>query len=167
MAGHARTRTHAMRRPILEKFRADQGDKPLAMLPHKFIVLLLGTMTPSKARNWLDLRAFMQFALSREMIATDPTQGIKLARVKTAGFYTWSETDITAFEAKHLVGSKARLALGLLLHTAQRRGDVIRMGKQHVRDGVPPCASRRPAQRWRSPCIQICRRCSTSSRPTN
>jgi integrase len=29
-----------------------------------------------------------------------------------------------------------RLAFGLLLYTGQRRGDVIRMGRQHVRGGV-------------------------------
>src|SRR5262249_10440900 len=29
-----------------------------------------------------------------------------------------------------------RLALALLLYTGQRRGDVTRMGRQHIRDGV-------------------------------
>ena len=66
----------------------------------------------------------------------DPTQGIKLPRAKTDGIYTWSEDDIAAFEATHPIGSKARLAFALLLYTAQRRADVIRMGPQHVRDGV-------------------------------
>lgn len=32
-------------------------------------------------------------------------------------------------------GTKARLALGLLLYTAQRRGDVVAMGRQHERGG--------------------------------
>ena len=36
----------------------------------------------------------------------------------------------------HPIGSRARLALALLLYTAQRRSDVVRMGRQHVRDGV-------------------------------
>jgi integrase len=34
------------------------------------------------------------------------------------------------------VGSRARLALALLLYTGQRRSDVVRMGRQHVRDGL-------------------------------
>src|SRR5437764_4887290 len=34
------------------------------------------------------------------------------------------------------IGSRARLALALLLYTAQRRSDVIRMGRQHIRDGA-------------------------------
>ena len=70
------------------------------------------------------------------MRADDPTQSIKLARVKTEGHHTWSEDEITQYEAHHAIGSKARLALGLGLYTAQRRGDVIRMGRQHIKDGV-------------------------------
>jgi integrase len=31
---------------------------------------------------------------------------------------------------------RGRLALALLLYTGQRRGDVVRMGRQHVKDGV-------------------------------
>jgi integrase len=34
------------------------------------------------------------------------------------------------------VGSRPRLALALLHYTGQRRSDVVRMGRQHVRDGV-------------------------------
>ena len=35
----------------------------------------------------------------------------------------------------HPVGTKARLALALLLFTGQRRADVIQLGRQHVRNG--------------------------------
>ena len=56
--------------------------------------------------------------------------------VKTEGYRTWSESDIEAFEAAHPVGSRARLALALLFFTAQRRADVVLMGRQHVRKGV-------------------------------
>jgi hypothetical protein len=42
--------------------------------------------------------------------------------VKTEGYRTWSESDIEEFEAAHPVGSRARLALALLLYTAQRSG---------------------------------------------
>jgi integrase len=51
------------------------------------------------------------------------------------GHHTWSEDEIAAFEAHHPIGSKARLALALGLYTAQRRGDVVRMGRQHIRNG--------------------------------
>ena len=38
------------------------------------------------------------------------------------------------FEAYHPIGSKARLAMALGLYTAQRRGDVLKMGRQHIRE---------------------------------
>ena len=55
---------------------------------------------------------------------------------KSGGHHTWTEDEIAAFEVHHTIGSKARLALALGLYTAQRRGDVCRIGRQHIRDGV-------------------------------
>ena len=89
------------------------------------------------ARNWLKtVRALMQFAVTEGMLASDPTAGIKNLSGKTDGFRTWNEEDIAAFEARHPVGTRERLALALLVNTAQRRGDVVRMGRQHIRNGL-------------------------------
>ena len=44
--------------------------------------------------------------------------------------------EVQQFEKRHPVGTKARLALGLLLYTGQRRSDVIRFGKQHAKGGA-------------------------------
>jgi integrase len=68
--------------------------------------------------------------------ADDPTQGVRLPKAKAGEIHTWTEDEIAQFEAWHSVGSAARLAFALLLYTAQRRGDVVRMGRQHIRDGV-------------------------------
>jgi len=129
--------TQAVRRGILERFRAEHGDKPIALLPKKFIILTLGKMKPSVAINWLAaIRHLMHYAVSANLCETDPTQGIKLKTPKSNGIYTWSEQDIADYEAVHAVGTKARLALALGLYTAQRRNDVLRMGRQHIRDGI-------------------------------
>jgi integrase len=129
--------TPAMRRAILERFRARHGDKPIALLPQKTIAIALSQMGPFAARNWLKaIRHLMQFAVTQGMREDDPTQGIRLPRVKSTGIYSWEEADIAAYEVAHPIGSKARLALALPLYTAQRRSDVIRMGRQHIRAGV-------------------------------
>jgi integrase len=129
--------TQAMRRAILERFRAAHGDLPIATLPPKFITLTLNKLRPSTARNWLiAIRHLMQYAVSVDLCKVDPTQGIKVKMPKTDGIHTWSEEDIGAYERAHAIGTKARLAFGLLLYTAQRRSDVIRIGHQHIRDGV-------------------------------
>jgi integrase len=129
--------TPRMRRAILERFREDHGEKPIAMLPKKFVVAVLDRMEPHAARNWLKaIRHLMQYCVEHGLVRDDPTQGIRLKAVKSDGHHTWTAEEIATFEAHHPVGTKARLALALGLYTAQRRGDVVRMGRQHIRDGV-------------------------------
>src|SRR5262249_5669242 len=49
--------------------------------------------------------------------------------------HTWTPAEVRQFEERHPIGTKARLALSLLLFTGQRRSDITRFGRQHVRDG--------------------------------
>src|SRR5260221_659729 len=93
--------------------------------------------TPGAAMNFLvALRALMRHALTVGLRGDDPTVGVRSPKYRSGGFYPWTEDDIAAFERKHPIGSRARLALALLLYTAQRRADVVQMGRQHVRNGL-------------------------------
>ena len=78
----------------------------------------------------------MQHAVATGLCKTDPTQGVKLPKVKSDGIHAWSEAEISQYEAHHAVGTKPRLAFALALYTGQRRADVVRMGRQHVRNGT-------------------------------
>jgi integrase len=123
-----------VRRAVLEAFRREHGDKLIRAMPTKFLRALLDTMEPTTAKNWLaSIRALSGHAIETDLIEDDPTVGIKLRRMSGDGFHTWTEDEIAQFEAAHAIGSRERLALALGLHTGQRRGDVIRMGRQHVR----------------------------------
>src|SRR5262245_33190542 len=127
--------TQRMRRGILERFRAAYGDRPMALLPAEWIEALLDSKPPHAARSWrATLRSLCQFAVRRRYRRDDPTANIKLRPIKGDGFHTWTDDEIAQFEAHHPVGTKPRLALALLLYTTQRRGDVIRMGRQHIRE---------------------------------
>jgi integrase len=127
--------TQKMRRAILERFRREHGDKPIALLPQKFIAVMLSKMKPFAARNWLKtIRHLMQFCLTQELCAVDPTIAIRLPRRKTDGHETWTEAEIAKFEAAHPVGTQARLALALGLEAFLRRGDAVALGPQHLRD---------------------------------
>jgi integrase len=129
--------TQRMRRGILERFRAAYGERPFALLPAEWIEALLDAKPPHAARSWLvTLRSLCQFAVKRNWLRADPTRDIKRRAIKGDGFHTWTDHEIAQFEAHHPIGSKPRLALALLLYTAQRRGDVIKMGRQHMKDGV-------------------------------
>jgi len=129
--------TQRMRRGILERFRAAYGDRPFALLPPEWIEALLDSKPPHSARSWpATLRSLCQFAVKRRYLRTDPTANIKQRAIKGDGFHTWTDDEIAQFEAHHPVGTKPRLALALLLYTAQRRSDVVRMGRQHIKGGA-------------------------------
>lgn len=128
--------TQQMRRAILERFRAEHGDKPIALLPSQFIALTLNKLKPHAARNWFKaIRHLMAFAVSVGACRADPTQGIKLPKARSKEHRPWTDVEVAAYEATHPIGSKARLAFALGYYTAQRRGDAIRMGRQHISDG--------------------------------
>jgi integrase len=130
--------TQAMRRALLKRFCKDHGDKRLAMMELRHVGQLLERLRLYPQRNMLKaLRGLMAFAMAERLIDVDPTAGYKPKRMKDAGgFQSWTDDDVAAFEMRHPVGSKARLALALLLYTGQRRGDVVLLGRQHVRNGV-------------------------------
>ena len=129
--------TQRMRRGILERFRAAYGERPFALLPAEWIEALLDSKPPHAARSWLvTLRSLCQFAVKRGWLRADPTANIKQRSIKGDGYHTWTEDEIAQFETHHPVGTKPRLALALLLYTAQRRGDIVKIGRQHIRDGV-------------------------------
>jgi len=131
--------TRRKRRNIVEGFREEHGDKRVALLQRDHIQKMLAKIDrPHAKRNWLKaVRGLMRYAVQIGMRADEPTEGIKAGKMaKSDGIRTWSEEDIAAFRGCHALGTTARLALELLLGTAQRRGDVVRMGRQHVHDGM-------------------------------
>ena len=134
--GSLKSTTQRVRRGILEHFRDEHGDRPIADMPSKFISLTLDRLGPGAARNWLkSIRHLMQYAVSVGLCVTDPTQGVRLPNAKTIEHRAWSDAEVAAYEAKHPIGSKARLAFGLGYYTAQRRSDAIRIGRQHINNG--------------------------------
>jgi len=125
------------RRGILRKYAREHGHKPIASVTTDELTRLLASMPPGAAENLLKaIRGLMKWGVEKGEIKTDPSVGVKLKRRKSGGFHTWTEQEIAQFEFHHPVGSKARLAFALALYTGQRRGDVIRMGRQHIRDGI-------------------------------
>lgn len=126
-----------MRRAILERFREEHGEKRIALMPRKAMQTILNKKSPAASRNWKKaLRGFLDHCLSLDMLTVDPLAGIKLAKMKSDGIHTWTEEEVQQFEARHPIGTKPRLALQLLLSTGHARADVVRMGRQHIRNGV-------------------------------
>jgi integrase len=94
--------------------------------------------TPAMARKFLDsMRGLFRWAVDAGHVKVDPTLGVENpARSKSSGFPVWTEEDIAKYEATWPIGTRQRVWLDILAFTGLRRGDAVRLGRQHVRDGV-------------------------------
>jgi site-specific recombinase XerD len=129
--------TRGNRRAILEQFRTDHADKRIALVHSTAIQNILNKKTPAAARNWKKaLRGFIDHCLALNMIKADPLVGLKLVKLKSMGHHPWESDECAQFEEHHPLGTRARLAYELLLQAGQSRADVVRMGRQHVRNGT-------------------------------
>ncbi len=130
--------TKATYRGILERFREEYGAGPVRQLKPSHIRVMMDkkAATPAAANNFLrTLHMLMSFAVKRDWRQDDPTMGVQKVRHSSQGFRTWTDDDIAAYRAQHPPGSRARLALELLLNTGSRRSDVVKLGRQHIQDG--------------------------------
>lgn len=82
------------------------------------------------------LRALFRWAAEARHVPANPALGLAKLRVTTSGHHTWTLDEIAQFEARHPAGSRAHLALRLMLYTGARRSDAPRLGRQHVRHSV-------------------------------
>lgn len=122
-------------RNMLERFREAHGDKQVATLTRAHIKAIIGSMsaTPAAANNLLDrLRVLMKLAMDDGWRPDDPTYRVKGFKLSGDGFHTWTEDDIAQFCERYPIGTSARLAMGLMLYTGQRRSDMVKMGWQHI-----------------------------------
>lgn len=136
----------AVVRGILETFRADYGKdlvtncKPRhveAFLLDKKVKRKVGKRTvggAEAARNLhKQLKRLFKLAVKLEWIVTNPAELADSAGGKRGTRHTWSEAEIAQYRSHHPVGTKARLALEIMLWTGQRRGDASRLGPQHIK----------------------------------
>jgi integrase len=94
--------------------------------------------TPAQARNFLDaMRGLFRWALESDLVQIDPTAGVKNPRrPKGAGFKAWDIEDADAYCSRWPVGTIERVWFEVLLNTGLRRGDAVRAGRPHLRDGT-------------------------------
>jgi integrase len=126
-------------RRIFEGMRRDYGDMSVATLARKHVVKMLDAKkdTPVAARGFLRcLRLIIQYAIDLGIREDDCTAGLKVRLPKSDGYHSWADEEIATFERAYPVGTKPRLALALLLGTALRCSDVVKLGRGHVRNGT-------------------------------
>lgn len=96
---------------------------------------------PESANSRLKaLRQVFKAGIAAGHAERNPAAEVSYLRVAGEGFHSWTPPEVRQFEERHPVGTKARLALALLLYLGPRRSDVVAFGPQHVRDAedMPP-----------------------------
>ena len=114
------------------------GSMPLAAVSTANLRVLRDRKThvPSAQVNRVKaIKALFKWALAEEKVPHDPSRDLTVAPAPPGGHHSWTVEEVRQFEERHPIGTKARLALGLLLWTGVRRSDLVRLGRQHVRNG--------------------------------
>lgn len=134
--------TRRQRENIFKAVIASAGSERLSDIDRASIIASREkrAATPHAANVYLKaMRSFYAWACGDGALVTDnPTTGVTLLKGENddIGFHTWTEAEVERFEQTWPVGTRERLAFDLLLYTGLRRGDAVRVGRQHVRDGV-------------------------------
>jgi site-specific recombinase XerD len=131
--------TKATYRNIIERIRAEHGDKRIALVQREHIVAMLNkrASTPAAANNWLRMvRMLMRLAITERLRPDDPTLTVKAVRTTSEGHEPWPDEEIERYRENHKLGTRARLAMEVLYATTMRRSDLVRVGRQNVRDGI-------------------------------
>ncbi|MBR1250002.1 tyrosine-type recombinase/integrase [Bradyrhizobium sp. AUGA SZCCT0169] len=83
------------------------------------------------------LRGLFTYAVSDKSIPIKRNPAKEVAYLKSkkkGGFHTWTTEEVAIYLDRHGQGTKARLALGIILLSGQRRSDIVVFGKQHLRE---------------------------------
>jgi integrase len=116
------------------------GDKPFRAITAAVIVAGRDrrSATPAQARNFLDaMRGLFKWAKAAQHVSINPTDGIENPRRKKGpGFPVWTEEDVERYHKQWLLGTRERVWIDVLLYTGLRRGDAVKLGRQHVRENI-------------------------------
>jgi len=116
------------------------GEKPYRAITNKVIAASheARVATPAQASHFLlTLNGLFKWVLKAGHIKLNPVDGIEpFKRRKGSGIAPWTEEDVEKYQQHWPLGTKERVWLDVLLYTGLRRGDAVRLGRQHVRHGI-------------------------------
>lgn len=128
---------------ILGEFREKHGHRLVADVTFEHLDAILEKKAADAPWQAQKLRRHLgkmfDFARKLKWISDNPiddTTPINAQkRTKSKGYHSWTEGEISQFIKRHPIGTKAYLALMLLLWSFQRRGDVTELGPVPDRPG--------------------------------
>lgn len=137
-------RTAMVRRRILDGLclgnDGADGLKPFARLEPQHVAARRDSRADRPEAANAIVKALRQvFAWARQphvkLATTNPAREVPYLKSGSDGFHTWTVGEVRQYEARHPLGTMARLAMAILLFTGVRRSDGVRLGRQMVRQG--------------------------------
>jgi integrase len=130
--------TQQRRENILLAMLDSAGRQPFTRITKSAIVAGRERRTPFQAKHFMDtVRGLFRWAVDAGLAKADPTAGVAYPKLPNSdGFPPWSEDDVALYEKRWPIGTRERIWLDVLLYTGLRRGDAVRLGKQHVRNSI-------------------------------
>lgn len=116
------------------------GASDFSLLDAKYINRVIADApTLNVAYTWfITVREFTKWAVTQDLLKTDPCLGIKVVRNESDGHDFFNEDQIAKFEARWPIGTRERLLFSLLLYTGQRCSDVLKLGPKSIVGGKFP-----------------------------
>jgi integrase len=131
--------TKRVRNRLCDRLCRNKGDKPFRLIDRNEILELRDKYSdkPEAANAFIKvLRQVFAYATDRNYIEArdNPTLNVKLLPSKNPnGFHAWTPEEIEKYENRHAIGTKARLALAIMMYGGCARSSDLRLiGKQHL-----------------------------------
>jgi integrase len=139
--------TRHRREHILSGITDQAGKATLSQVDRKAIERGIERRNQYGARHFLQtMRGLFQWAVKAGLAGVDPTTELKVTLPATDGHHVWTDDECAAFEARWPRGTRERVAFDVLLFTGLRRGDAVRLGRPHVRNGIATIRTEKTGQ---------------------
>lgn len=131
-AGTASAKTLKKKRNLLQRLLADPDKRML--IPREKLIEMQDAMaaTPAQADAFIEaVRVMYDWAIERKHLDDNPARGVSKVYAKGAGATPWTADDVSAYFRHHRIGSKAHVAMSVLLWTGCRVEDLTMLGRRH------------------------------------
>ena len=126
--------TKADKRGVLNRFCEAVGDLPYAAYRKEDVERSRDkrSSTPGAADKLVKyIRVMFDWAVKAKHMAHNPAIGVDKINTESEGWHTWTPAEVDTYRQHHKIGTKARLALELMLNVGARISDAARIGRQH------------------------------------
>lgn len=130
--------TRTNRRRVMEPVLVKHGHRLAGQMEPKHVLVIMDEKPGPEAANQRlkALRALYAWGVKTGHLDRNPTRDVTPIRTGSTGWHPMTFEEMALYVERHPLGTKAYLALALLVFTGVRRSDLVRLGRQMERDGT-------------------------------